>query len=65
MKTPPLPDSKKLWKQALISEGNQSRLQTVFAKAQKGGTITLGVIGGSITRAGAKIAIDKRYANLS
>ena len=62
--TPPLPDSKKLWKQALISEGNQSRLQTVFAKAQKGGTITLGVIGGSITRAGAKIAIDKRYANV-
>jgi len=60
----PLPDVKKLWKKALISEGNQSRLQAVFAKAQKGEKITLGVIGGSITRAGAKIAIDKRYANV-
>jgi lysophospholipase L1-like esterase len=63
-KTKPLPDAKKLWTKALVSGGDQSRLQAVFAKAQKGEKITLGVIGGSITRAGAKIAIDKRYANV-
>ncbi len=60
----PLPKAKKLLPEALISEGNLSRLQAVFAKAQNGENITLGVIGGSITRAGAKIAIDKRYANV-
>jgi len=60
----PLPKAKKLLAKALVSEGDQSRLQAVFAKAQNGEKITLGVIGGSITRAGAKIAIDKRYANV-
>ncbi len=60
----PLADAKKLFFKALVAEGDQSRLQAVFAKAQKGKKITLGVIGGSITRAGVNIAVDKRYINV-
>jgi len=59
-----LPKAKRLLAKALVSEGDPSRLQAVFAKAQKGEKMVIGAIGGSITRAGAKVSIDKRYANV-
>lgn len=58
------PNIKKFWREALVSEGDLIRLNKVFSKAENGEKITIGVIGGSITRAGSKIAIEKRYANV-
>ena len=60
----PIPKARKLLSQALVSQGDLSRLRDVFAKARKGEKIVIGVIGGSITRAGAKISPDKRCANV-
>ena len=37
----------------IISEGDPSRLQNVFRKAESGGPVVIGVIGGSITQASA------------
>lgn len=48
-KTKALPTRKKLLPKAIVSEGNPDRLQSVFAKAKKGGKLVIGVFGGSIT----------------
>ncbi|HNX56856.1 MAG TPA: SGNH/GDSL hydrolase family protein [Prolixibacteraceae bacterium] len=51
-------------RESLASEGDLTRLFQAFNKAQKGGKMVIGAIGGSITRASTKMPIEKRYANL-
>jgi lysophospholipase L1-like esterase len=49
---------------SLVSEGNTARLQHVLAKARRGETVTVAVIGGSIT-AGAKASTgEKNWGSL-
>ncbi len=49
----PAPGETEMFRRSLVSTGDLARLQHVMAKARDGGTITVAVIGGSIT-AGAK-----------
>lgn len=51
-------------KRAIFSTGDVSRLARVFAKARRGETITVGVIGGSITEGIAASKRTKSYAYL-
>jgi lysophospholipase L1-like esterase len=62
--TDSLPSIKYLLPHAVVSEGNQARLQSAFAKAKKGGKLVIGVIGGSITEGSVSRDPDKRYANV-
>ena len=57
-------NTKRLVRESLASEGDLTRLFQAFDKAQKGGKMVIGAIGGSITRASTKMPIEKRYANL-
>lgn len=57
-------NTKRLVRESLVSEGDLTRLFQAFNKAQKGGKMVIGAIGGSITRASTKMPIEKRYANL-
>ncbi|MFZ2643385.1 MAG: SGNH/GDSL hydrolase family protein [Verrucomicrobiia bacterium] len=58
------PDFAALCPRALVSEGNLARLQHALARARRGETVTVAVIGGSIT-AGAKASKPpKRYGEL-
>lgn len=59
-----LPSAGRLLKKAIVSEGNQDRLQSVFTKARKGEKVVVGVLGGSITAGAAASEPDKRYANV-
>lgn len=59
-----LPTAESLLSNAIVSEGNQSRLQSVFVKAQMGGKLVIGVLGGSITEGAASANPDKRYASV-
>lgn len=59
-----LPSIDNLISNAIISEGNQARLQTTFSKAQIGGKLVIGVLGGSITEGAACSNPEKRYANV-
>jgi len=47
-----------------LTEGNLDRIFTVFDKAQKGGNVVIGALGGSITEGTAATSADKRYINL-
>jgi len=58
------PTADQLLSKAIVSEGNQNRLYTVFSKAQSGGKLVIGVLGGSITEGAGAPGIDKRYANV-
>lgn len=59
-----LPTAESLVSKALVSEGNQARLQAVFAKAAKGEKVILGVLGGSITEGAACANPAKRYPSI-
>lgn len=59
-----LPSAESLFSRAIVSEGDQTRLQAVFAKAKMGRKIVIGVLGGSITEGAACRNVDKRYANV-
>lgn len=48
---------------AFVATGDTARLQQVFAKAAAGGTVTVAVIGGSITAGAQASKPDARYAN--
>lgn len=50
---------------ALVDQGDVARLQHVMAKAQRGETITVGVIGGSITQGALASAQDKCWGALT
>jgi len=60
----PFPTAGKLLKKAIVSEGNQDRLLSVFAKAMKGEKVVIGVLGGSITAGALASEPDKRYSNV-
>lgn len=62
--TTSFPTAERLLKNAILSEGNQDRLQRVFSKAQLGGKVVIGVLGGSITEGAKASGTDKRYANI-
>ena len=49
---------------ALVSAGNTARLQRALAKARRGGTVTIGTIGGSITAGASASQPSKNYPNL-
>lgn len=49
---------------AVVSNGDQARLLRLCEKAERGGTVVIGVLGGSITMGGRASAPEKRYANL-
>ncbi len=49
---------------SLVSRGNRIRLAKVLRKAQKGESVTIGVIGGSITQGTGGGSEGKSYANL-
>ncbi|MFA6244564.1 MAG: SGNH/GDSL hydrolase family protein, partial [Candidatus Hydrogenedentales bacterium] len=48
---------------SVVSMGNKARLQRVFAKAQRGEKVTVGVLGGSITQGALASSEDNRYGN--
>ena len=58
----PIKDSD-LASRSMLSEGDTVRLQRVMAKARRGGTVTIGVIGGSITQGAAASKPENRYGN--
>ena len=58
------PTAESLLPNNYITEGNPARLNLVFAKAQKGGKLVIGALGGSITEGAASANVDKRYANV-
>ena len=51
--------------QALVEQGDVSRLQHVLAKARRGEAVTVGVIGGSITQGARASAPDKCWGALT
>lgn len=56
-------DPAELYSRALVSTGNDVRLQRFFEKARQGMPVTFGVIGGSITQAARASTAENRYAN--
>jgi lysophospholipase L1-like esterase len=52
-----------LYSRALVSKGNEGRLQSFFEKARQGLPVTFGVIGGSITQNAKASTSENRYAN--
>lgn len=54
----------KMYNRALINEGNLDRLAFAMKKAKNGESITVGVIGGSITQGSLATSSDKCYASL-
>lgn len=59
----PVLDSPEIIGRSLVSEGDLSRLDAVFAKAKRGEPVTLGFIGGSITEGAIATKPDRRYVN--
>lgn len=59
-----LPTAESLVSNALVSEGNQTRLHAVFTKAAKGEKVIIGVLGGSITEGAACAKAENRYPNV-
>ncbi len=53
-----------LCSRSLVSTGDTARLQRALVKARRGETVTLGVIGGSITQGAAASQAEKRYGDL-
>jgi lysophospholipase L1-like esterase len=51
-------------KRSVISSGNQARFSRVMEKAMAGKTVTIGVIGGSITQGAGSSKTHNRYADL-
>ncbi len=49
---------------SVVSQGDTARLQRVLAKARRGETITIGVIGGSITQGAKASKPELRYGDL-
>lgn len=52
-----------MYKTALSNAGNSARIAKLMKKAQKGGSYTIGVLGGSITQGATTTFVDNRYAN--
>ena len=57
-------DEKELCSRSLVSIGDTARVQRALAKARRGETVTVGVIGGSITQGAAASQPEKRYGDL-
>ena len=57
-------DDDVLCARSLVSAGGPARLQRALLKARRGETVTVGVIGGSITQGAAASQPEKRYGNL-
>ncbi len=55
--------TQKLFEDAIISQGNTARLTKVMEKAEKGETINMTVIGGSITAGSAASSLSTCYAS--
>ncbi len=58
------PTTEKLLPNNYITEGEPGRLNALFSKADKGGTLVIGAIGGSITQGAACQNPDKRYTGV-
>lgn len=58
------PLTKEVIARSQVSAGNTARLAKLFARARRGESITLGVIGGSITAGGISSAPQRSYAGL-
>lgn len=56
-------NSPELLARSLVSAGNTARLQHVLAKARRGETVTVAVIGGSITQGAKASKPEDRYGN--
>lgn len=50
-----------VFSRSLVSPGDPARLQRALAKARRGESVTVGVIGGSITQGASASQPDKRY----
>ncbi|MEI2723198.1 MAG: glycoside hydrolase family 99-like domain-containing protein [Verrucomicrobiota bacterium] len=61
--TSPTASDEVLAARAQVSAGDSTRLWRVFAKARRGETITVGVIGGSITAGASASTPERRYGN--
>lgn len=53
-----------MYKTALANAGNSARIAKLMKKAQKGGSYTIGVLGGSITEGAVATSASNRYGNL-
>lgn len=59
-----IPTAASLLKNNYITEGDWARLYAVFAKADSGGKLIIGALGGSITEGAACPDPDKRYISI-
>ena len=57
-------EESEMFSRSLVSLGDTARLQEAIAKARRGETVTVGVIGGSITQGAAASKPEKRYGDL-
>jgi lysophospholipase L1-like esterase len=57
-------EESEIFSRSLVSVGDTARLQQAIAKARRGDTVTIGVIGGSITQGAAASKPEKRYGEL-
>ena len=57
-------DDAALCARSLVSPGDTARLQRVLAKARRGESVTVAVIGGSITQGASATRPERRYGNL-
>jgi lysophospholipase L1-like esterase len=57
-------DENAVFSRSLVSAGDTARLQRALAKARRDETVTVGVIGGSITQGAGASQPEKRYGDL-
>jgi hypothetical protein len=57
-------EESEIFARSLLSAGDTARLQQAIAKAGRGETVTIGVIGGSITQGASASQPEKRYGDL-
>lgn len=57
-------EEKDMYGRSLLNEGDSSRVAAAMKKAESGGPVTVGVIGGSITQGTNVSGYDKCYASL-
>ena len=59
-----LGEDPQMYKLALENEGNPTRIANLMKKAQKGGSYTIGILGGSISGGAGATSESNKYANM-
>ena len=59
------PQMLQVYKDGILNMGNTTRIREKIAAAQRGETVTIGYLGGSITEGGSSTSEGKRFVNLA